>query len=1057
MEKADKVYGNRKDVTTIGKRKASENKQQTTSETSNLESVSSSYNTFSENAESRVNKRTKRLNRFSDSSRRPNMFGITDNGTRLRNGEEKSSFSSDEYENSKVSVGNQKKEVGTSGDGAKLSKERSKSPEQSLEEDKTGDESETSLQNDDADDSDESDVVELDVKVCDICGDAGREDLLAICCKCPDGAEHIYCMRVTMDKPPEGNWVCEECRLDEVNNTLNTDRRKYSPDNGPENGPSSDPAIVKVSGKRRAEELETSSSFKKQALETITESATDVDRLKVKSSHHSSSDSHFDDESTEGSHSPVRRPRSQSLKGAFFKSNSFSYPNARPKTKLVDEAVLQRQKSTKELSSHEGKEMGKSMSFRSSNLGRFGPSGSKVKMLSPNSSVHDFRSLKNKKERSLERTNSVKSSTSALAPTVDKLLVSRSENNPISSGSNSETKFLKGDSKLISGLKSTNRSSNLGAEVSVSQGPVNKHLPSSPNKVGTSSSSGINNATEQKSISLKEDNSSKSATPKESTNLADGPKEHNKHTGPSAQGSLPNNVSTTRNSKELKKGDNSLKDAIEAALLKKPGIYRKNKVSDQSDESSSVATMINETSTVDRLPQSRIAGNLTSAEVSTDWQGQMLRNPIVDHSKQSNGSNLKQSMIPSSEGKHLTTGVSNHDDAALSSLLRTKAIPDHECIWQGGFEINRSGKAAEFWDGLQAHLSMCASPRVFEAVNNLPYKIHLNGVSRISAWPSQFEKSGVKEDNIAIYFFAKDVDSYEKSYQVLLDDMIRGDLALIGSINGVELLIFPSSQLPEKSSRWNMVFFLWGVLRGKKRNSLHLVSDKPEISPIPQAVSITPYDKKSSLEDACSLGSMNKDDNVNSQSQGNFKLQTSPQENATNKNISSPPDSLINNVAPVVTDKIASVPNKSDSHEVSRNLEIEPKKRAFIDLSEDDDITTTNQINNTWRDVSGRVAEEGSVSKKQKCDLFPQNTSELKENNNGESYFFPVIGSPVKSPKVKLALDLNEDITCLAEETDDDITVTKNDEEHDVASSLSLSLAFKPPDKDDSMVLFRNM
>ena len=77
---------------------------------------------------------------------------------------------------------------------------------------------------------------------------------------------------------------------------------------------------------------------------------------------------------------------------------------------------------------------------------------------------------------------------------------------------------------------------------------------------------------------------------------------------------------------------------------------------------------------------------------------------------------------------------------------------------RGGFEVNRSGKAAEFWDGLQAHLSTCASPRVLDSVNKLPNKIQLNGVSRISAWPTQFESSGVKEDNIALYFFAKDVE-----------------------------------------------------------------------------------------------------------------------------------------------------------------------------------------------------------------------------------------------------------------------------------------------------------
>lgn len=217
---------------------------------------------------------------------------------------------------------------------------------------------------------------------------------------------------------------------------------------------------------------------------------------------------------------------------------------------------------------------------------------------------------------------------------------------------------------------------------------------------------------------------------------------------------------------------------------------------------------------------------------------------------------------------------------------------------------------------------------------------------------------------------------------------------------------------------------------------------------------------------------MLQDENVTSESQWNLKLQTSSQEKATN-NISSPVDGA-KIVAPSVTDKNASVPNKSDSQDVltfSRNLEIEPKKRAFIDLSEDDDITTTSQIN-TWHDASGRMAEEGSESKKQKSDVFGQNsnsenvfnTSEPKENSNGERYFFPLIGSSVKPPKVKLALDLNEDISCLVGETDD-IIMTKNDEEHDVASSLSLSLAFSPPDKDEekgnchsapSMVLFRD-
>ncbi|KAH9607061.1 hypothetical protein KSS87_004990 [Heliosperma pusillum] len=51
----------------------------------------------------------------------------------------------------------------------------------------------------------------VDVKVCDICGDAGREALLALCSVCSDGAEHTYCMRNKMDKVPESGWMCEEC------------------------------------------------------------------------------------------------------------------------------------------------------------------------------------------------------------------------------------------------------------------------------------------------------------------------------------------------------------------------------------------------------------------------------------------------------------------------------------------------------------------------------------------------------------------------------------------------------------------------------------------------------------------------------------------------------------------------------------------------------------------------------------------------------------------------------------------------------------------------------
>ncbi|XP_076940953.1 ASI1-immunoprecipitated protein 2-like [Bidens hawaiensis] len=1113
MKKANASSDKPNGVKTLVKSKTREYKQQATSETSNSESTSSSYNAKSEKAESKVKKKASHIKKVNDGA---NMSDDADNANRLRNIEEKSSLRSDGCENNnKVNVDKQKEKVGPNDDGDNMHEEHLKEEETS--------------QSHHTDGSDESDVVEHDVKVCDICGDAGREDLLAVCSKCLDGAEHTYCMKVMIDKVPEGDWLCEECELEETKIKNQHKNRKDV-----EKDQSSDSAAVKVSGKRRAEELESSSSFKKQALE-ITGPTKDVDRGKVKSSHQFSSDSRFDNESAEGSRSLVKRPQLQSLRGGFSKSSSFSFPNAKSKTKLVDEVVLQRQKSTKERASHDsiaGKEMSKSMSFRSTNLGRFGPNGSKVKMLSPNSAhVQDHSNLINKKERTFERTNSVKlnTSNSALTPKGDRLSSSRGETNSGSVGPNSEVKLSKGDGKITSGLKPKDRSVSLGAEASVSQGHVDKQLPSSPTKVGNASSSGNINSVEHKAT----ENSSK-VTSKEPTNLADGIKENtmgtsgvfyqnNKQTGQVLQGSSGNNASAVKISKDVKNGENKLKDAIEAALLKKPGIYRKSKVADQPDESS-VPTVNNDAAIVDRVPHSRSAVSLTSAEVpSTDWHGQISRTYSVDHLKQSNGNSHKP----------LTTGLSNHDDVALSSLLKNSAIPDHECIWQGGFEINRSGRAAEFWDGLQAHLSMCASPRVVEAVNSFPHKILLNGVSRLSAWPTQFENSGVKEENIAIYFFAKDLESYEKSYLVLLDDMIKGDLALIGSINGVELLIFPSNQLPEKSNRWNMLFYLWGVFRGKKKKPSNRISNNPEKGCVPQPISSIPTDKVSIAENASLTESIEKDKHVDSESKVNSKSQDSSHEkavdsvsvvpaskkemisethvqnepkkhpfidlsddvdlNGTSQIPNNPGESCAPQPVPLVlTDKMPLAENASligsvekDKHvdpeakvnsklqnashekavdsvsvvpasskEVISEIHVqnEPKKCPFIDLSDDVDLNGTSQTN-TWHDVSGRtVKEEGNSNKKLKSDLYGQNSNldiekaDAGNKSNGERYFFPVEKKTPKKPVFEL--DLNEDITCLVEEeNDDDMIVEKKNDNDDVASSLSLSLAFSPLDK----------
>jgi hypothetical protein len=43
-------------------------------------------------------------------------------------------------------------------------------------------------------------------------------------------------------------------------------------------------------------------------------------------------------------------------------------------------------------------------------------------------------------------------------------------------------------------------------------------------------------------------------------------------------------------------------------------------------------------------------------------------------------------------------------------------------------------------------------------VNKFPQNINLDEVPRLSTWPRQFHISGAKEENIALYFFAKDFE-----------------------------------------------------------------------------------------------------------------------------------------------------------------------------------------------------------------------------------------------------------------------------------------------------------
>ncbi|KAG9155724.1 hypothetical protein Leryth_003997 [Lithospermum erythrorhizon] len=750
------------------------------------------------------------------------------------------------------------------------------------------------------DESDDSDFVVQDVKVCDICGDAGREDLLAICCRCIDGAEHTYCMREMLEKVPEGDWMCDECQYDEEmknqrqHKVVNEDGNAKTSSSGKASSGNSNACLrsdtrssndldirskdrsnMEILGKRPKEDSEVSSLSKRRAVESVIGSPKTsgsktvaslsqeispktLNRGKEKVSHQSSFAAPVGSDDTESASALVSSPTRLTPRGTFLKSNSFSSLNPKPKVKLVDEAVPQKQKSVREpppldIKDGTGKPYGKSMSFRSTSSSRYGNGDSKVKMLSPKFSHNqDNIGFKHTKERSvLERKSSFKSERPVInSPRVsysisdsknEKNIGCRDENVLASESSKHQPKAVQSDSKTSSLSKipslTSRRASGDGKRQSlVSTDFTGAEQKSSNNEellpsgsAGRPSYGDPNECLVDESSQLK-DSVRSDETIRESGNQS----KHNTGIGRRNEicqkckvvghlarccpaDGLPD-VAISKSSREVTNASNDLKAAIEAAMLRKPGICRKSRVADQSNDSTQGSK------NGDIVSQDHFVGPVNKKNVYSVLVKDMVSSVpnSTTSCKHASLDNVETSTSRTGDGGLVVPydGTTSIRDLPIQlpspiSVWKTSDIPEHEFTWQGNFEVHKNDKV-ECCDGVQGHLSACASPRVLSVVNKFPHKVVLNEAPRLSIWPLQFQEYGVKEDNVALYFFAKDVDSYEKSYKILLENMIKNDLALEAIVDGVELLIFPSTQLPQQSQRWNMLYFLWGVFRGKK-------------------------------------------------------------------------------------------------------------------------------------------------------------------------------------------------------------------------------------------------
>ncbi|KAE8677552.1 Detected protein of unknown function [Hibiscus syriacus] len=588
--------------------------------------------------------------------------------------------------------------------------------------------------------SDGPDSIEYDVKVCDICGDIGREELLAVCSKCNDGAEHTYCMRVKMDSVPKGDWMCEECVISSKDN----ENRKEEQLEGVR--------ILKRSSEAKALEVEKSKVRKacsiplfsskrpadslqlkrKRPLGTFFESPSPCSSSRKTSMHQSGGHSCSTTMKTvcipTESSGRLRKlsSQSQASRGLHFKSKSFSTTTLKEDVKQLKKGTCRNEGLVKETVASESRGrdqmVSKSVSLKN------------MKSYNMNNSNHDIKLC-----RSISH--------------VEDLKVSRHPKGEYSTKTEKKLRLANGDSFA---------------------------------------------------------------------SMAD------KRTASLGENSLPQSSSYSIQDLKAAKGNE-----ISSHSLKRPVHPAQGGSANEEKKS-----FINDRQHVE-CPMEVVPATSTK------------------HSKAN---------VHSDEHPLLRDSSSLASKAHIGSLI--SAVPQPNYIWRGKFEIQSSGGLPFTCDGMQVHLSTYASDKVLELVPKLLQRLSFEEAPRLTMWPTQFMKSRATEDNVALYIFAKDFDSYEGSYKNLMDRMIKNDFSLKGNFGGVELLIFSSNLLPEKSRRWNNLLFLWGVFRGKM---VHFSRPIPAVSASENLILLG----KSSQNISLSMASPNTQEMLNSNTLLDSKAVTS--------------------------------------------------------------------------------------------------------------------------------------------------------------------------------------
>ncbi|XP_057440018.1 uncharacterized protein LOC130731825 [Lotus japonicus] len=149
--------------------------------------------------------------------------------------------------------------------------------------------------------------------------------------------------------------------------------------------------------------------------------------------------------------------------------------------------------------------------------------------------------------------------------------------------------------------------------------------------------------------------------------------------------------------------------------------------------------------------------------------------------------------------------------------LHYKSLPSLSPTWRGQFKILQAAASGEFYDVFEAYPPCYVSRNAYKLSNGMPSVLQLEPLPALNILADVFQNDSPCLEDIAVYFFPTDSARSIENLHSVFEFMNAEQSLLRTSIDGVELLVFTSSQL-DKDSKVTEGYFLWGVFRHKKIN-----------------------------------------------------------------------------------------------------------------------------------------------------------------------------------------------------------------------------------------------